>query len=59
MLRYRSDVWEYTISTGRGIPSIRQVVVFFYPKDDNEEHELIDEKSDDSNISFRYDVIRC
>lgn len=58
MLRYRSDIWEYTMSTGRGVPSIRQVVVFFYPKDDNKKHELIDEESDNSNISFKYDVIR-
>ena len=58
MLRYRSDVWEYTISKGRGTPSIKQVVVFFYPKDDNKEHELNDERSDDSKISFSYDVIK-
>ena len=58
MLRYRSDIWEYTISTGRGIPAIRQVVVFFYPKDDNKEHELVDKDASDSNISFKYEVIR-
>ena len=58
MLRYRSDVWEYTIAKGIGIPSIKQVVVFFYPKDDNKLHELKDERLDDSKISFSYDVIK-
>jgi hypothetical protein len=58
MLRYRSDIWEYTISGGRGIPSIKQVVVFFYPKDDNKEHKLRDERKDNSNISFSYDVVK-
>ncbi|MGO1470314.1 MAG: hypothetical protein ACTHW2_09865 [Tissierella sp.] len=58
MLRYRSDIWEYTISSGRGIQSIKQVVVFFYPKDDNREHSLYDKRVDKSNISFSYDIIR-
>lgn len=58
MLRYRSDIWEYTIGKAIGIPSIKQVVVFFYPKDDNKVHQLKDERSDDSNISFSYDVIK-
>ena len=38
MLRYRSDVWEYTISKGLMTPSIKQVVVFFYPHHDNKIH---------------------
>ena len=58
MLRYRSDVWEYTMSTGRGIPSIKQVVVFFYPRDDNKVHRLEDKRNDHSNISYSYDVIK-
>lgn len=58
MLRYRSDIWEYTMTKGIGTPSIKQVVVFFYSKDDNKVHELRDERADKSNISFSYDVIR-
>ncbi|OLS02608.1 RpnC/YadD family protein [Tissierella creatinophila] len=58
MLRYRSDVWEYTISKGIGTPSIKQVVVFFYQKDDNKIYGLKDERSDDSKIIFSYDVIK-
>lgn len=58
MLRYRSDVWEYTMSTGRGIPSIKQVVVFFYPKDDNKLHVLEDNRDDESKISYSYDVVK-
>jgi len=58
MLRYRSDVWEYTMRKDIGIPSIKQVVVFFYQKDDNKQHELKDERSGDSKISFSCFSIR-
>lgn len=58
MLRYRSDVWEYTMGTGMGIPSIKQVVVFFYPQHDNRQHKLEDKREDNSNISYSYDVIK-
>lgn len=58
MLRYRSDIWEYTMSKGMGAPSIRQAVILFYPKDDNKQHNLDDGKFDDSGISFSYAVIR-
>ncbi len=58
MLRYRSDIWEYTMSKGMGAPSIKQAVILFYPKDDNKQHNLDDGKFDDSNISFSYGVIR-
>ena len=34
------------------------MVVFFYPKDDNKQHKLKDERSGDSKISFSYDVIK-
>lgn len=58
MLRYRADIWEYTMGIGMGAPSIKQVVVFFNPKDDNKLHEIKDERADGSNISFSYDVIK-
>lgn len=58
MLRYRSDIWEYTMSKGMGVPSIRQAVILFYPKDDNKQHNLDDGKFYDSSISFSYAVIR-
>ncbi len=58
MLRYRSDVWEYTMGKGMGIPSIKQVVVFFYPHHDNRYHILEDKREDNSSISYSYDVIK-
>lgn len=58
MLRYRSDVWEYTMSKGMGVPSIKQVVIFFYPHHDNRKHRLEDRRKDNSQIVFSYDVVK-
>lgn len=58
MLRYRSDVWEYTISKGLMTPPIKQVVVFFYPHHDNRKHRLEDFWGEDKTLDFAYEVIR-
>ena len=34
MLRYCADVYEYTLGMGLGLPPIKQIVVLFYPKDE-------------------------
>lgn len=57
MLRYRSDIWEATLSEGRGTPSIRQVVIFFYRENDNGLHRLRD-IWDKGILEYAYEVIR-
>ncbi|SHF22611.1 hypothetical protein SAMN02745218_01741 [Desulfofundulus australicus DSM 11792] len=57
MLRYRSDIWEATLAGGRGTPSIRQVVMFFYKEDDNGLHRLSD-RWDTGGLEYSYTVIR-
>lgn len=58
MLRYRSDVWEYTISKGLMTPSIKQAVVFFYPQHDNRKHKLEDSWGEKKTLDFEYKVIK-
>jgi predicted transposase/invertase (TIGR01784 family) len=53
MLRYRSDIWEATLDKGKGTPSIRQVVIFFYEEDDNGIHHL-----SDKGFEYTYTVIK-
>jgi predicted transposase YdaD len=57
MLRYRSDIWEATLTDGRGTPPIRQVVVFFFQDDDNGLHRLRD-RWDGGLLEYSYTVIR-
>jgi predicted transposase YdaD len=57
MLRYRSDIWEATLTEGKGAPSIRQVVMFFYREDDNGLHRLRD-RWDMGILEYTYEVIR-
>lgn len=35
MLRYRADIWEYTMGMGLGLPSIKQAVIYFHREHDN------------------------
>lgn len=42
MLRYRSDIWEYTLQENMGTPSIKQAVIYFFKKDDNKKYSLED-----------------
>jgi predicted transposase YdaD len=57
MLRYRSDIWEATLTDGRGTPPIRQVAVFFFQDDDNGLHRLRD-RWDGGLLEYSYTVIR-
>ncbi|HUW65843.1 MAG TPA: hypothetical protein VMW83_14345 [Spirochaetia bacterium] len=57
MLRYRSDIWEATLSEGRGMPPIKQVVIFFYEDDDNGLHRLQD-RWDGGILEYGYTVFR-
>ncbi|TYO95509.1 Rpn family recombination-promoting nuclease/putative transposase [Desulfallas thermosapovorans] len=57
MLRYRSDIWEATLTEGKGLPSIRQVVIFFYHENDNGLHRLRD-TWDKGILEYAYEVIR-
>jgi predicted transposase/invertase (TIGR01784 family) len=58
MLRYCSDVWEYTINKGWDIPRIKQVVVFFYPEHDNKRHRLENTLNNEIYMNYHYDVIQ-
>lgn len=58
MLRYRSDVWEYTISKGLMTPSIKQVVIFFYSHHDNRRNTLDDVWGNRRTLDFEYEVVR-
>lgn len=58
MLRYRSDIWEYTISTGIGTPSIKQVVIYFYKHHDNKEYSLEDSWNNVKTLEFNYKAIK-
>jgi hypothetical protein len=53
MLRYRSDIWEYTASQKKGFPSIKQAVIFFFEKHDNGTHSLTDD-----SFKYSYKVIK-
>lgn len=57
MLRYRSDLWEATLTKGKGTPAIRQVVIFFYDEDDNGLHRLRD-KWNGGILDYTYTVLR-
>lgn len=58
MLRYRADIWEHTISTGIGMPSIRQVVIYFYKQHDNKEYLLEDSWDGIKTLEFKYKSIK-
>lgn len=58
MLRYRSDIWEYTIEKGMGTPSIKQAVVYFYKEHDNKKYSLQDSWNDQETLMFSYKPIK-
>lgn len=58
MLRYRADIWEYTIGIGLGIPSIKQAVIYFYKEHDNKQYRLEDNWDDDKTLDFCYKAIK-
>ena len=58
MLRYRSDIWEYTIEAGLGTPSIKQIVVYFYSSHDNKQYSLEDGTSEERTLQFNFTPIK-
>ena len=58
MLRYRSDIWEYTIELGMGTPSIKQAVVYFYKAHDNKQYSLVDTWSNEDTLKYCYKPIK-
>lgn len=58
MLRYRSDIWEYTIELGMGTPSIKQAVVYFYKSHDNKQYSLEDTWGNEDTLKYCYRPIR-
>ena len=56
MLRYRSDIWEYTIELGMGTPSIKQAVVYFYKAHDNKQYSLVDTWNNEDTLKYCYQV---
>ncbi|MBW9173602.1 Rpn family recombination-promoting nuclease/putative transposase [Clostridium estertheticum] len=58
MLRYKSDIWEYTIEKGMGIPSIKQVVIYFYKEHDNKQYILEDSWNGEETLKFSYKAIK-
>jgi len=58
MLRYRADIWEYTLRNGLGKPSIIQTAIYFYQTDMQNPMELNDSSNHNSKIQYQYDVIK-
>ena len=58
MLRYRADTWEYTLGENIGTPSIKQVVIYFFKKDDNKEYSLKDKWNDTETLKYSFKPIR-
>jgi predicted transposase YdaD len=54
MLRYRSDIWEYTKRIGLGYPKIYQAVIYLSKNCDIGVSELIDQ----GRLSYNFTVIR-
>ena len=58
MLRYRSDIWEYTLAAGLGTPSIKQAVIYFYKEHDNRQYSLKDSWGESKTLGFNYRAIK-
>lgn len=58
MLRYRADIWEYTMEVGIGIPSIKQAVIYFYKDHDNKQYSLEDSWEEERTLEFSYKAIK-
>lgn len=58
MLRYRADIWEYTMSKDKSTPRINQAVIFYFPEHDNEKNTLNDDWQGKLTIDYNYDVIK-
>ena len=58
MLRYRADIWEYTMSKDKSTPRINQAVIFYFPEHDNEKNTLNDDWQGNITIDYNYSVIK-
>jgi predicted transposase YdaD len=58
MLRYRADIWEYTLRKGLGNPSIIQAAIYFFKQDIQHPMELKDTDNHNSKIQYQYDIIK-
>ncbi|WP_139902914.1 Rpn family recombination-promoting nuclease/putative transposase [Clostridium thermarum] len=58
MLRYRADIWEYTIEKGIGTPSIEQIVVYFYSNHDNKQYSLKDASHGEETLNYKFKTIK-
>jgi predicted transposase YdaD len=59
MLRYRSDIWEWTSRNKLGFPQIIQVVIFFKKQHDNKVHTLRDAFNGQQTLTYSYTVIKA
>lgn len=58
ILKYRADIWEYTMEIGLGMPSIKQAVIYFYKEHDNKKHFLVDGWDSEETLRYSYKAIR-
>jgi len=58
MLRYRADIWEYTVEIGLGMPSVKQAVIYFYKEHDNREYLLSDKWDGIETLKYSFKAIR-
>lgn len=58
MLRYRADIWEYTLRRNKETPPISQTVILFFEKHDNKLHSLRDNRFEDQALDYRYKVVK-
>ena len=58
MLRYRADIWEYTLTNGLGNPSIIQSAVYFFKKDIQEPLTFNDVFDENCLIQYKYSTIK-
>jgi len=58
MLRYRADIWEYTMSIDKSTPRINQAVIFYFPEHDNKRNTLNDDWQGKLTIDYNYEVIK-
>ncbi len=57
MLRYRADLWEYTLTNGLGTPPLCQIALFIFPGNENRENYLIDQWDEKEGIEYYYRVL--
>lgn len=58
MLRYKSDIWEYTMEKGMGTPSIKQAVIYFFKEHDNKKYSLEDHWDEEETLKYSYKAIK-